>query len=284
MNITVSHNDAFPLAGLPPDAHLVGRAPAEVKAMAVSLKEVQIEAIVVVQFAPAAHPQTFTHDVLSGTCRVKAARLNGMPALRADIWQGLTWDEFVRLRSVANSRRARNPLADVEALREMVRLGLSYTEMARLLEKTPAEVKQLLNLLTVPAEIMQGARDSRVALGVLAQVAKLGPARQQAAVDVLQAKGRLKSSDLAEINRASRARAHAQLTVAIPALQIQPRPTLQALLVRLVREQGIDLKGNSAERSASGGHPPAAQTLRLSTEDLAELQRLLPETAPSRST
>ncbi len=243
--------------------------------MAASLKEVQIEAIVVVRFAPGTHPQAVTHDVLCGTCRVKAARLNGMPALRADVWQGLTWDEFVRLRSVANSRRARNPLADVEALRQMVKLGLSYTEMARLLEKTPSEVKQLLNLLAVPAEIMQGARDNRIALGVLAQVAKLGPARQQAAVEVLQAKGRLKSGDVVEINRASRAQARAQLTVAIPALQIQSRPTLQALMARLVREQGIDLKGN--------GHLPAAQTLWLSTEDLAELQRLLPETAPSRS-
>jgi ParB-like chromosome segregation protein Spo0J len=272
MNIAVTHNDAFPLTNLPPDAHLVGRAPAEIKAMAASLKEVQIEAIVVVQFGTGAHPQAFAYDVLCGTCRVKAARLNGMPALRADIWQGLTWDEFVRLRSVANSRRTKNPLADVEALREMVKLGLTYTEMARLLEKTPPEVKQLLTLLTLPPEIMRGVRDNRVALGVLAQVAKLGPARQQAAVEVLQTKGRLKGSDLAEINRASRAQAHAQLTVAIPALQIQSRPTLQALMARLVREQRIDLKGN--------GHPPAAQTLRLSTEDLAELQRLLPETTP----
>jgi len=280
MNITVCHQDTFPLAGLPPDTHLVGRTPAEVKAMAASLKEMQIEAIVVAQFGAGAHPQGFAHDVLCGTCRVKAARLNGMPALRADIWQGLTWGEFVRLRSVANSRRTRNPLADVEALREMVRLGLSYTEMARLLEKTPAEVKQLLKLLTVPPEIIQGVRENRVALGVLAQVAKLGPARQQAAIEVLQAKGRLRSNDLAEINRASRAQAHAQLAVAIPALQSQSRPTLQALMARLVREQRIDLKGNSAERSASGGHPRAAQALWLSPDDLAELQRLLPETAP----
>jgi ParB-like chromosome segregation protein Spo0J len=269
MNIAVTHNDAFPLTSLPPDVHLVGRAPAEIKAMAASLKEVQIEAIVVVQFGTGAHPQAFAYDVLCGTCRVKAARLNGMPALRADIWQGLTWDEFVRLRSVANSRRTKNPLADVEALREMVKLGLTYTEMARLLEKTPPEVKQLLTLLTLPPEIMRGVRDNRVALGVLAQVAKLGPARQHAAVEVLQATGRLKSSDLAEINRASRAQAHAQLFVAVPALQIQSRLTLQALMARLVGEQDIDLKGN--------GHPPAAQALWLSPEDLAELQRLLPE-------
>jgi len=273
MNITVTHNDAFPLASLPPDEHLVGRAMAEVKAMAASLKEIQIEAIVAVQFDAGEHPQDSAYDVLCGTCRVKAARLNGMPALRADIWQSLTWGEFVRLRSVANSRRSRNPLADVEAMREMVKLGLTYTEMARLLEKTPAAVKQLLGYLNVPPEVLQGARDNRVAQGVLAQVAKLGPTRQQAAVEVLQTKGRLTSSDLVEINRASRARSHAQLAVAIPAIQVQARPTLTALMARLVREQDIDLKGN--------GHPPAAQALWLLPEDLAELQRLLPEAAPA---
>jgi hypothetical protein len=273
MNITVTHNDAFPLASLPPDEHLVGRAMAEVRAMAASLTEVQIEALVVVQFGAGEHPQDSAYDVLCGTCRVKAARLNGMPALRADVWQGLTWGEFVRLRSVANSRRSRNPLSDMEAMREMVKLGLTCTEMARLLEKTPSEVKQLLGYLNVPPEVLQGARDNRVAQGVLAQVAKLGPARQQAAVEVLQAKRRLTSSDIAEINRTSRAQAYAQLVVAIPALQIQSRPTLRALMARLVREQDIDLKGN--------GHPPAAQALWLSPEDLAELQRLLPEAAPA---
>ncbi len=273
MNITVTHNDAFPLASLPPDEHLVGRAMAEVRAMAVSLKEVQIEAIVVVQFGAGEHPQDSAYDVLCGTCRVKAARLNGMPALRADIWQSLTWGEFVRLRSVANSRRSRNPLADVEAMREMVKLGLTCTEMARLLEKTPAEVKQLLGYLNVPPEVLQGARDNRVAQGVLAQVAKLGPARQQAAVQVLQQTGRLRSSDLTGINRAARRQASLQIQVVVPALQVPARPTLTALMARLVREQDIDLKGN--------GHPPTAQALWLSPEDLAELQRLLPEARPA---
>jgi hypothetical protein len=280
MNITVTHHDTFPLADLPPDADLVGRAPAEVKAMAASLREVQIEAIVVVQFDAQAHPRGFLCDVLCGTCRVKAARLNGMPALRADLWQGLTWDEFVRLRSVANSRRARNPLADVEALRAMVALGLPPLKMAQVLQKTPAEVKERLRLLTLPPEILDAVRQNRVAPGVMLRLAKLDPARQQAAVDMLKTKPRLTDSDLTAINCASRAQAHAQLAVSIPALQIQSRPTLPALMARIVREQRIDLKGNTAERSASGDHPPAAQALWLSPEDLAELRRLLPEPTP----
>jgi hypothetical protein len=56
---------------------------AEVKSMAASLKKVQIEAIVV-PLGAGAHPQDFAQDVLRGTCRVRAARLNGMPALGAE--------------------------------------------------------------------------------------------------------------------------------------------------------------------------------------------------------
>jgi len=272
MQVIVTHDDAFPLFRLPPDAHLVGRAQAEVRDMAVSLKEVQIEAIVVAEFSPGAHPLGFGYDVLGGTCRVKAARLNGMPALRADIWRGLSWDDFVRLRSVANSRRSKNPLADVEALRAMVKLGLCYTEMARLLQKRPAEVKELLKLLSLPDEILRAYGENRVAQSVLPQVAKLGPERRRAAVQVLQTKTRLTSADIGEINRAGRCQARAQLAVSVPALQLPQRPTLPELMARLVREQAIDLNGN--------GHPPVAQSLHLSSEDLAELRRLLPNPTP----
>jgi len=271
MQVIVTHDDAFPLSRLPPDAHLVGRAQAEVRDMAASLREVQIEAIVVAEFGPAAHPLGFGCDVLGGTCRVKAARLNGMPSLRADVWRGLTWDDFVRLRSVANSRRSKNPLADVEALRGMVKLGLSYTEMARLLQKRPAEVKELLKLLGLPDEILRAYGENRVAQSVLRQVAKLGPARQRAAVHVLDTKTRLTGADIGEINRAGRCQARTQLAVTVPALQLPRRPTLPELVIRLVREQHIDLNGN--------GHPPAGQSLWLSSEDLGELQRLLPVAA-----
>jgi ParB-like chromosome segregation protein Spo0J len=272
MKVLVTHDDAFPLAHLPPDAHLVGRAQAEVRDMAASLREVQIEAIVIAEFGPGTHPRGCGYDVLGGTCRVKAARLNGMPALRADIWQGLSWDDFVRLRSVANSRRSKNPLADVEALRAMVRLGLSYTEMARLLQKHPAEVKELLKFLGLPDEILRAYGENRVAQSVLRQVAKLGPERRRAAVQVLQAKTRLTGADIGEINRAGRSQARAQLAVTVPALQLPRRPTLPELIARLVQEQHIDLNGN--------GHPPAGQSLWLSSDDLAALRRLLPNPMP----
>jgi len=267
MNITITHNDVFPLADLPPDGDLVGRAPAEVKAMAASLQEVQIESIVVVQFDAPPHPLGYAYDVLCGTCRVKAARLNGTAALRADIWQGLTWDDFVRLRSVANSRRSKNPLADVEALRAMVAIGLPPVKMAQVLQKKPAEVMQLLKLLTLPPEILEAVRQNRVAPGVMLRLAKLDPARQQTAVDLLKTKLRLKDSDLTAINCAARAAGLPRLAVSVPALQRPARPTLAALIVRLVTEQHFDLKGN--------GHPPAAQSLRLEPADLAELRRLL---------
>ncbi len=235
--------------------------------MAASLKEVQIEAIVVVQFDDQPHPLGYAFDVLCGTCRVKAARLNGAATLRADIWQGLTWDEFVRLRSVANSRRSKNPLADVEALRAMTALGLPPVKMAQVLQKKPAEVVQLLRLLTLPVEILAAVRDNRVAPSVMLRLAKLDPARQQAAAELLKTKPRLMDSDVTAINCAARAAARPRLAVSIPALQRPARPTLQALMSRLITEQHIDMRGN--------GHPPEAQTLRLESADLVELQRLL---------
>ena len=159
-------------------------------------------------------------------------------------------------------------MADVEALRAMVKMGLSYTEMARLLQKRPAEVKELLKLLSLPDEVVRAYGENRVAQSVLLQVAKLGPERQQAAAQVLQTKSRLTSADIIEINRAGRCQARAQLAVAVPALQMPRRPTLPELVARLVQEQNIDLNGN--------GQPSAGQSLWLSPEDLAELRRLLP--------
>jgi len=108
--------------------------------------------------------------------------------------------------STANSRRSKNPLADVEGLQAMVTLGLCYTEMARLLQKRPAEVKELLQLLGLTDEIFRVYAENRVAQSLLLQVAQLGPDRRRAAIQVRQAKTRLSGADIAEINRAGRPR------------------------------------------------------------------------------
>ena len=260
MSLTYQYEPAFRLDRLPPDDALTGREAAEVKAMAATLAEDgQLDPIGVALLTQG-EPH---HDLLRGTRRVKAARLLGWPALRAEVVIGLTPDQLTLLRSVDNSARARNRWADVEALRLLLRDGLMVNDMARLLRKSAGEVKQLLKYVDLPPVILAGAKAGKIRAAALDRVAKMSPERRQQAIARFRETGRLTSTDMTELLGAARSADLGLQAVPVPGLLLN-RPTLTGLLMQLVSDQQLDLSGRTE------------QVLRLRPETLAELRRLLP--------
>src|SRR5512141_610181 len=188
-------NNTFPLNQCPPNAELVGRVTID-RALAQSLAIDQHEPILLAEIDGLPTP-----FVISGSNRIlhlrwwdeqSASTVKGWfqrpqpGTVRAIVCRDLTISQAMAMRSETNNFRSVNDIADVEAILRAeqeaatMKSSFSSSALAARLGRTVAEVKKLKQLSLVPDELMQGAREGRIAITNLSRVATLNGLRPQA--------------------------------------------------------------------------------------------------------
>jgi ParB family transcriptional regulator, chromosome partitioning protein len=142
------------------------------------------------------------YRVLAGRRRVKAARaacLTMIPALvYPDDW---TVDGVITL--VENQQRKRNPAADVQAVKELIRQGHSERDIAKQLGLPIITLKGILRLSGLHPELLLAFAEGKVKEGVAEAASKLPASKQKELAVVLVKTGKLRHEDVTASIKAS---------------------------------------------------------------------------------
>lgn len=193
--------------------------------------------------------------VRDGRRRIAAAKAAGLTHLAAMVYPE---DRTFRGAVVAlalNAQRAANPVAELDAIRELADQDLSIPEIARLTRVPTQTIKKRLRLGALDERIERGLRAGRVPVSVAEEAAKLPQERQAILAATLEEAERLTLADVREAKAARRAEAAAELPLDLfaaptPAAfdwRAEAARALGALTVLISDDQGAEADAFVAE-------------------------------------
>jgi ParB/RepB/Spo0J family partition protein len=169
------------------------------------------------------------YPVIDGRRRILAARQHAHTFIRGLIAEGLT-DGVVpaSLLLLLNEQRRSNPLAELEAIEQLIAAGATEADIARATGLAAATIRQRFRLTGAHPTLKAMAAAGELALGVLEQAASLTPQQQlQLLADGAQEDGSVKitAGHIAELKQA-----RSMATVAaLPAALFDVAPLAPAL-------------------------------------------------------
>ncbi len=152
---------------------------------------------------PAPDGYGWAFEVVDGARRYRDAEREGLTELPALVLPPETSRTQVAALSAAlNLARSPNPLAEAEAFAQLVRAGMDDEQIAADLGVPLGTVRKRLRLASAPPEVLEAVRSGACAAGTAAAVANLAGAYQAACVRRLEASGKLRASDVRDVQRA----------------------------------------------------------------------------------
>lgn len=152
-----------------------------------------------------------TYDLRDGRRRVLAAREAGLTSIKAVLYT----KEDVRpelLTLTLNAQRSDNAVAELDALRALLKQGASEGDIARDTGMPVATIRRRLRLAAIMSEpLWQAVKKGDVTVAVAEAVAKLPAAARDRINDTLEEKGTVSAADVAEQRRVRAAASQAEL-------------------------------------------------------------------------
>lgn len=167
--------------------------------------------------------------ILDGRRRVMAARLAGLTDVPVMQFRPQDVNASI-LTLTANKQRAENPIAEYDAIMQLVRDGYGQDEIARATGMTIAEVRKRLKFTDLHEELLELARGGAITPGVAEAASRLArPAQDRLLLGYWERGGkRLSMSDVREERTAARQQATNIVAMQMPELT-QPDVTDLAL-------------------------------------------------------
>lgn len=175
------------------------------------------------------------YQVIDGRRRILAARQHEHTFIRGLIAEGLT-DGVVpaSLLLLLNEQRRSNPLAELEAIEQLLAAGASEQDIARATGLAVATIRQRFRLTGAHPTLKAMAAAGELALGVLEQAASLTPQQQvQLLADGAQEDGSVRIT-AGDIHNLKQARSMATVA-ALPAALFDVAPLAPALDEEAIR-------------------------------------------------
>jgi len=151
------------------------------------------------------------YELRDGRRRVLAAREAGLAKVRAVVY---TRDD-VRpevLTLTLNAQRSDNAVAELDALRALLKVGASEADIARDTGMPVGTIRRRLRLASIMSEpLWQAVKKGDVAVAVAEAVAKLPPAARDRINDLLEEKGSVSAADVAQERKVRAAASQAEL-------------------------------------------------------------------------
>jgi ParB/RepB/Spo0J family partition protein len=129
----------------------------EIEGLSKSMVAKQLQAIIVCRVADPQSPGGWRYEVVAGVGRTLAARKLGWDKIRADVYEGLTEPQKLRMIFSENEdRKNASPLYQAHILKGMMEGDhLTQEELAESVGKTQANVNQYLSLLELSPKILE---------------------------------------------------------------------------------------------------------------------------------
>jgi ParB family chromosome partitioning protein len=170
------------------------------------------------------------YKILDGRRRVAAAIQAGLEEIPAILLE----EGGPEVTLLAHATRSENPVAELEAIQELQRLGLSEKEIARAGYSSLARIRRLAKLNRLAPELAEKVQAGEIAPGVAFQIAGLSQEDQRqllAEDDVQYRSERTRSPVTAKAVRQAKYARRQAAVPALPELVEQTRPvTIEELL------------------------------------------------------
>jgi ParB/RepB/Spo0J family partition protein len=202
------------LADLPPnEALLCGEPSPQMVASVASLGVLQPIILI------ASESGSYTYQVADGRHRVKAARAAGLIVIPALVYRSATGG--VELTVVPNLLRHRNDMALYEALSKLD-ANLSDVDIAAALHISRSQLKRLRRLDKLTPSLRQAVLEGRVKPNIALGLSKLSNARQNEAVEMLDAGDKVTGSTVVHLAQGQRSQATQTMLAGLPTMEIVP--------------------------------------------------------------
>jgi ParB family chromosome partitioning protein len=139
--------------------------------------------------------------VAAGKRRLMAARAADLAAIPARVFPHGSISPDVLL-LIENEQRRSNPVAELAAIRGLLKAGASERDVYRATGMPVATIKRRLRLAALVTEpIFDGIKSGNVKVSVAEQIVKLPPSARDRLADVLEETGRITAKDVAALKR-----------------------------------------------------------------------------------
>ena len=145
--------------------------------------------------------------LVQGRRRVMAARIAGSLRIPARLYRFETVGADVlpmiaaELGTMLQTSQRSNPLADLEAVQELMRRGCCAQQITAVTGLPAARIRQIVALGSLHPALQGGLQQGRVSLGVARTCVKLPPSLQAELATRIGRNGRLTAGDISEVRR-----------------------------------------------------------------------------------